>query len=191
MNLKEELQQVEAELARLEERKRRLYELSVQAPEHEKLCENGLAEMLAEPELVRSVRYPIEVTGIHFAGGLGPSPGLRKCGLVRVRPCAEEFEGKTFLGLYIGDLARSVECSYNRQSGVLQVSAGHENPAIWIPSRERLVFGYESWWGPLKSEDQLREITSEQIDGIWYVQALKALVSGVGAPGEGKWTDAT
>lgn len=177
MTIKEELASVEAEVERLENRKRELYQLSIQAPSHEKLCEDHLARMLGEPPFFKPLALPIEVTGIQFSGRPAIENGYPKRKLVRIRPCAAEFDGKTFLGLYLGDLARTIGVSFNRETGVLEVDLSHHNPAIWIPSLERIIYGYESWWGPIESEDQLRAITTESINSIWYVQALKALMT--------------
>ena len=44
-----------------------------------------------------------------------------------------------------------------------------------MPDLKRLVMGYESWWGIIESEEQLRQITNFDIENIWYVKALKAL----------------
>jgi hypothetical protein len=177
MTPREELEQVDTEIKRLEERRRELYERSTAAPENDKLCEDSLARMLAEPELFQSLEYPIEVRGIAFRGDAKLiHVRHRKAGLVRIRPCAEECRGKTFIGLYLGDLANNVGCSFNRESGVLAVYAdGHRNPAIWVPNLQRLVFGYESWWGPIESEEQLADITDDSIGRLWYVQAMKAM----------------
>lgn len=176
MNLKEELARTDAELQCLEARKRELYRLSVEAPENEKICADYMAEVLGEPSLFKEIQYPLEITGISFSGKIAES-GHRPRGLVSIRPCGKEFGGKTFLGLYLGDYARSMGCSLNPSTGVLEVYPASHNPAIWIPSLERIVFGCESWWGAIESEEQLRTITNETIDGIWYVQALKHLTA--------------
>lgn len=178
MTLNEELKAIEADLKRLEDRKRQLYRLSVEAPENEKICEDHLAEMLGEPEIFKTLRYPIEINGITFSGTLHDARGRLKPGrLVRIRPCGKEFDAKTFLGLYLGDYARSVGCARNVKTGILEVYVGGHNPAIWIPSRGCIVYGFESWWGAIETEAQLKDLTNEAIDGIWYVQALKALTT--------------
>jgi hypothetical protein len=182
MKLKEELLSIDAELGRLEERKREIYGLSVQAPEVEKVCEDSIATMLSEPDLFHRLEYPIEISGISFSGSLLSKRGVEKAGqLVKVRPCAEEFENKTFLGIYMGDYGRSVGCTLNRETLVLDIDVSGHNPTIWIPSMRRVVYGFDSWWGILRSEEDLRQITNENIDGIWYVQALRALTAGKGS----------
>lgn len=177
--LTEELRAIEADLERLEKRKRELYCQSVEAPENEKICENTLASMLGEPEIFRTIEYPVSVYGITFSGDFYRArEPYRPGSLVRVRPCESDFESKTFLGIYLGDYARSVGCSRNWKSGILEVYLVGNNPTIWIPSRERIVYGFNSWWGRIETVEQLTDISDETIDGLFYVQALKALTGG-------------
>lgn len=54
-----------------------------------------------------------------------------------------------------------------------------ENPAIWVPELEKVVWGDSSWWGPIeKKEDAERLITDADIQNVWYVKALKRLEGG-------------
>lgn len=172
--LREELASIDEQLDALEQRKRDIYRRSMTAPDAEKVCKNYLAELLAEPDS-GTLRYPVNITGIHFEGELVDEWRGKSNQLVRIRPCGQEFEGKTFLGLYLGDMARTVGCTYERESGVLSIHLAAHNPAIWVPKLRRVIFGCESWWGALETEEQLREISDETIDGVWYVQAMKTL----------------
>lgn len=179
VTLKEELASIETKIAALEARKRELYRESVAAPEHAKLCQDHIAGMLADPDLFDRKWAPFEVTGIKFTGAL--VEGARKAqGPVGIRPCDPELENKTFLGVYLGDYASTVSCGHNRETGVLEVSLSGHNPAIWVPSLQRIVFGRESWWYRLENEEQLAAISDEGIDGIWYVQAMRALMGAKG-----------
>lgn len=82
---------------------------------------------------------------------------------------------KTYLGVLLGDY-KSPSLSYNRETGALTVSKrGIGNPAIWVPDLKRVVMGYESWWGEIKSPDDLRKISDADIQNVWYVKALKEL----------------
>ena len=67
--------------------------------------------------------------------------------------------------------------SYRPKTKMLQVSS-HNNPAIFVPELKRIVWGMESWWGAVKSEDELKEITDEDIDNVWYVKLLKSQMEG-------------
>lgn len=60
-------------------------------------------------------------------------------------------------------------------SKMLVMQSGYHNPAFYVPSLKRVVFGCESWWGHIDGPDALKQITDEVIDGVWYVQALKSL----------------
>lgn len=96
---------------------------------------------------------------------------------VSVRVAGDETK-KTRLGVYIGDIALGVAArvvDHDDGSKILDFGASGHNPAMYVPSLKRVVFGAESWWGRIESPDKLREITDEVIDGVWYVQALKAL----------------
>lgn len=127
------------------------------------------------------IEFPIEVKSIRFSkeevlqlnilfGG--------KCGdMVQVRPCDEQFEGKTFLGILLGDIALSQSVAWDKQKGELIVQRAMYNPAIFIPDRDAIVYGCGSWWGKIEDETQLRQITNEDIQNVWYVKALKQLTT--------------
>lgn len=102
--------------------------------------------------------------------------GWKKPGPVKVRPCGDEYENRTYLGIYIGDAALSVSTKHREDDQVLEVGFAHYNPAIFIPEVGKIVFGIESWWGPINSVDDLKDITDEDIDNVWYVQAIKAML---------------
>jgi len=85
-------------------------------------------------------------------------------------------DGKTFLGVIIGELATcGVLHRDNKEPGLVRVEPGLHYPMIFVPDLARVVFGYESWWGRINSPDDLRQITDATINNVWYVQALKAL----------------
>jgi hypothetical protein len=104
------------------------------------------------------------------------TPGT-KCGkAVKISPCGKEYEGKTYFGIYIGDVALSLGASI--VEGVVTVSHSFSNPAILIPELGKVVYGCESWWGFVKSEEELKElITDETIKNVWYVKMLNNLTS--------------
>jgi len=88
--------------------------------------------------------------------GFGAQPGE----FVSVRPCGDEHGNKTYLGIYVGD-----------------VNIGIPNPCIWVPDLKEYIFGCESWWGRIKSPEQLRQITDADIENVWYVRALREIES--------------
>ncbi len=83
---------------------------------------------------------------------------------------------KTFLGVYLGDLTIDVHAMYHKVKKTLTLQPV-TNPAIFVPDIDRLVWGCESWWKPLKSAEDLKEITDADIENVWYVKALKELLS--------------
>lgn len=93
---------------------------------------------------------------------------------VKVRSCKDGHGDKTYFGVLIGDVALSI--SHQINDGI--VTAGHTsyNPAILIPELGEIVYGCESWWGEIKSEEDLKEVISDEtIRNAWYVRALKSL----------------
>lgn len=101
-----------------------------------------------------------------------------KCGsdtgsFVRIAPCGDEYGGKTYLGIYIGDVGLGSNISIDDDSVVCSWSSF--NPGILIPELNKIVYGCESWWGHIESESDLEQITDLDIENIWYVKALKQL----------------
>jgi hypothetical protein len=126
------------------------------------------------------IKYPITVRKIKYSEPVQTS--YRRVGMwVKVRPCAEDCKGKTFLGVYLGDLTLSSLVLYYPKTKVLEVCP-HQNPAIFVPDLGRIVWGCESWWGEVEGPEDLRQITDADIQNVWYVRALKEL-SKAGSPG--------
>ena len=94
---------------------------------------------------------------------------------VSVRPCDPECEKKTYLGLLLGNIALTNCITYNKESRRLKVSRGMFNPAFFVFDLNKVIFGAGCWWGPIKTEEQLRQITDADIQDVWYVKALKQL----------------
>lgn len=92
---------------------------------------------------------------------------------VKVKPCGQEYEGKTYLGIMIGEIA--LGSSVTIENDKISCWWSGYNPAILIPEKKTVVYGAESWWGKIKSEADLKEITDIDIENVWYVKALKSL----------------
>lgn len=93
---------------------------------------------------------------------------------VAVRPVAEKYEGRTYLGILLGDVALRV--TTRKEDDTLTFGrSGFGNPCIFVPALNQLIYGMESWWGLLNAPEDLKQITDADIDNVWYVQALKAL----------------
>jgi hypothetical protein len=123
------------------------------------------------------IEYPITVNAIEYerSEAIEPPLGKKAGSWVRVRPCADEYEDKTFLGILIGEVPLAQGVSFNQETGTLTVSKSMYNPAILIPSLGKIVYGAGSWWGLIRTPGDLKTITDDTIDNVWYVQALKQL----------------
>jgi hypothetical protein len=138
------------------------------------------------------MQYPITVKEIKFEGEMGfkdkPLFGHKPGAWVAVRPCAKEYEGKTFLGVFLGDLACWPSVTYDKDTETLNFYAAG-NPAMWVPDINKVVLGMESWWSEIKSPEDLKKITDKDIDNVWYVKALKAMDEGAIGKEEAKEED--
>lgn len=99
-------------------------------------------------------------------------------GWVAVRLSGPE-ETETHLGIYLGDLAVGIALGTKKGAAegetTLVVTAGRANPCMYVPKLARFVFGMESWWGAIRTPEDLRQITDQDISNVWYVRALKDL----------------
>lgn len=93
---------------------------------------------------------------------------------VRVRPCDEKYQGKTFLGIFLGELPIPMYVNYNKDEQMLSISNMY-NPAIFVPEINEVVFGYESWWSLINSSEDIEDITNDDISNVWYVKMLNNL----------------
>lgn len=124
----------------------------------------------------RFIEYPLTIEGIdnHFdKKGL---QSMYECGkLVRVSPCGDEYGGKTYLGILLGDLPIGAFVAFNMESKKLTISPS-TNPAIFVPELKKIVYGCESWWGIINSPEELKSITDDEIQNTWYVRLLNDMV---------------
>lgn len=121
------------------------------------------------------IEYPIQVDKLTFEKTSVVEDGwMHKAGtFVGVRPVDKEYGGKTYLGIYIGEIALSTVARYDSKQKELIVGPALHNPAIFVFDLGKIIFGCESWWYKIESEEQLKDITNEDIDNVWYVKALK------------------
>lgn len=95
---------------------------------------------------------------------------------VAVRPCGKEYEGKTYLGILLGEFPMGVSFSQSATDpDVIEAKLSHGNPAMYVPSLKKTIFGCESWWQKIKKPEDLKDITDEDINSVWYMQVLKAM----------------
>jgi len=117
--------------------------------------------------------YPMEISGIKNRSPRNVN--THKTGsLVQIRPCSDKYEEKTYLGIYIGEVPIESMVALNTRTNVLDVMS-HANPAIFVPELKKVIFGCESWWGYIRSEEELKQITNKDIEDVWYVQLLKEM----------------
>ena len=122
----------------------------------------------------RYIEYPLTIQGIENkkidTKGIGHTCGA----LCEVRPCGEEYQGKTYLGIYLGDLPIGISSSYDENTGVL---CNHtiNNPAIFVPELRKIVYGMASWWREIKGIEEFKGISKEEIENTWYVKLLKGM----------------
>lgn len=121
----------------------------------------------------RYIEYPISVNKIEnhkiTTEGLG-----HKCGaLCVIKPCDEKCHGKSYIGIYIGDLPTNIITSFDEEQGIL-TNRTMNNPAIFVPELKKIVYGCESWWKEIESPDDFKEITTEDVENQWYMKLLKS-----------------
>ena len=76
--------------------------------------------------------------------------------------------------MFLGELPIGQNISYNRKSQVLDISF-RNNPAIFVFELNKIIYGIESWWGIIETENDLKDISDQDINNIWYVKALNSL----------------
>lgn len=135
--------------------------------------EKALAEAKEKYRLIEEVELPLTISGYKISHGT--DRGLRERGCwVMVRPCAKEYQDKTYLGIYLGDLPIDIIGLIDNKTNELSLTF-HRNPAIYVPDLKCIIYGFESWWGPINHPDDLKQITDADIQNIWYVKILKEL----------------
>lgn len=78
------------------------------------------------------------------------------------------------MGLYLGYLPTDNFVSYNREDKELDINL-NVNPAIFVFKLNKIIYGYESWWSIIESENDFDEITDDDINNSWYIKMFKKL----------------
>lgn len=119
------------------------------------------------------IEYPVTINGIENkeidTTGLGHTVGC----LCEIRPCDEQYQNKSYLGIYLGELPISIISSLDN-NGILTNSA-LTNPAVFVPALKKIIYGCESWWREIKDINDFKNISDEDIENQWYVQLLRQL----------------
>jgi hypothetical protein len=121
------------------------------------------------------IPFPVEVSLVKYGRAMSSLHDETPGTWVSVRPCTGDGT-RTYLGVLLGDLQVGVSVSYHMQTKELTILP-RQNPAIWVPDLNKIVWGAESWWGRITSPEGLRDITDADIQNVWYVKALKDLTA--------------
>lgn len=122
------------------------------------------------------IEYPITVNSINVEQRENWSLRKDDIGkLALIRPCGKEYEEKTYVGIFLGDLPCWQSISFKDETGELTTKM-IGNPAIFVPELKKTIYGCESWWSIVEDEKELsKEITDDLINSQWYVQLAKAM----------------
>ena len=125
------------------------------------------------------IEYPLTINGIEnqkidTEKCLGHEIGC----LCEIRPCADEYKDQSYIGIYIGDLPISITTSHDENTGILK-NGVMTNPAIFVPELKKIIYGCESWWREIKSIEDFKGISQEDIDNAWYVKLLSKMQEAV------------
>jgi hypothetical protein len=129
--------------------------------------------------LFKSLRFQIKLNSyksIKYKEDDVINNAMYKCGTpVKIRPCNEKYGSKTYFGILLGDIAKSISISIDKNQD-LNVSHSFYNPAIFVPELSTVIYGYESWWSEITSEEDLNKlITDDVIKNVWYMKMLNSL----------------
>lgn len=126
----------------------------------------GRIQMLVEANDIKELAHP--------KNEALQKPVFSKMGaLVKVRPCGEEYGNKTYLGFLIGEIA--LGSSITTIDDKIQLNFSSYNPAMFVPELKKVIYGAGSWWSEIESEEELKEITNDDIENVWYVKLLQGL----------------
>jgi len=125
-------------------------------------------------EYKHEFKKPRIVNGIEIEDIRLPPLSVEIGGSVAIRPSSDEYEDKTYLGIFLGGIARIESTAFNTVEKTI-IIYNREHPAFFVPKLKKIIFGFESWWKPITNIDTLKEITDEDIQNTWYVKALKEI----------------
>jgi hypothetical protein len=126
---------------------------------------------------LKTIKYPIVVKEIKLPDEDPIKVDHWTCetgAWIAITPCEKEYKNKTYLGIFLGEAPISCMVIYNKDKELEFLY--HRNPAIYIPDLKKIIYGCGSWWKKIESPDDLKDITSEDINNVWYVKALKEII---------------
>ena len=109
------------------------------------------------------IKYPLTIQGID--NGEIDTSGLEcECGtLCEISPCSKKYEGKSYIGIYLGDFPIDIITSYHSKTGILE-NRTMNNPAIFVPKLKKIIYGCQSWWREIESIEDFKGISKEDIE---------------------------
>lgn len=116
----------------------------------------------------RYIEYPITVNKIEKG-----NPAIWDVSFVpvAVRLCKND---KTYFGIYIGEIPWRMTASLNEETGCLTIDTV-SNPGIYVPALGKIVYGAESWWRRLSPDEDVSDITDDDIRNTWYMKLLSEM----------------
>jgi hypothetical protein len=120
---------------------------------------------------VKKIDPPLTVQSVRIeVAGFNKFP----CKYVAIRPCGDNPDNKTYLGILLGECSIRTMGMYNIEKQEIIVK-DRLNPMIFIPDLMKVVLGVESWWDTIDKPEDLKQITDADIQNVWYVKALKEM----------------
>ncbi|MCA9627649.1 MAG: hypothetical protein KC766_08290 [Myxococcales bacterium] len=153
------LDEIHAIIKALEEEKRSIYAKALEGEDIGREVPEFMLEVLARPAPPQ-IEFPITIRGVAFGDRTALVKNADTGRLVKVRPCSGE---QTYIGVMIGDVSLGSSFGFNRQTQVATIRPSYGNPVMWVPALGRFVLGVESWWGTVEAEDDMHDITDEDI----------------------------
>lgn len=109
--------------------------------------------------------------------GFSPFPGMPMYKFIRPLPFSWMLQPPSAFCHNVVFVHVCHHISHNPDTKELSVSFDN-NPAIFVFDLNKIIYGCESFWGIIETETDLKQITDQDIDSIWYVKALRQLGKG-------------
>jgi len=139
----------------------------------ESICKKERSEDECEFEC-KFIEMPLTLEELKIENNIDYEGSLVKCQKGKFVKC--RYEKETYLGIYLGDLPRSLNLSFNKESRSLEITSGYSNPAMWIFKLKKIVWGCESWWSIIETPEEFGPITDEDIENVSYVKILRKIL---------------
>jgi hypothetical protein len=92
--------------------------------------------------------------------------------LILMKPDNPEYEGKTYLGYFLGEIALGSTVKVDAIS--ITSEFVRFSPVFYLPEIGRWFFGIDGWWSLIKQEQDFEKITLSNPDSSWYIELAKS-----------------